>query len=191
MPGLPISRLSTRQFGLFVLMASMTVLFLATLVAYVYTRLVNPVWKTPEMPDLPIGLVGSSVMLAGLSIAMHHAVHAARQNRSETLKRDLWLALAFCIAFLAGQVLNWLSMAPGLFTTSVPHPLYPFTFYMLTGLHAAHVIGGFIPLGIVIGQAQRNRYTSSAYEGLNLCRQYWDYLGVVWLVLIAALLIVT
>lgn len=191
MPGLPISRLSTRQLGLFVLMASMSVLFLATLVAYVYTRLANPVWKTPEMPELPLGLVGSTLMLVGLSVAMHRAVKDAQRNRSETLVRDLWLALAFAVAFLAGQVLNWIAMAPGLFTTSVPHPLYPFTFYMLTGLHAAHVIGGFIPLGIVIGQAQRHRYTSSAYEGLNLCRQYWDYLGVVWLVLIAALFIVT
>lgn len=191
MAGLPISRLSLRQFGLIILMVSMSVLFTATIVAYVYTRLMNPVWKTPDMPELPLGLVGSTVMLAGLSIAMHRAVKAARENRHDTLSRDLWLALAFGCAFLAGQVLNWLAMAPGMYSSSVPHPLYPFTFYMLTGLHAAHVLGGFIPLGIVIARAKQHRYTSSTYEGVYLCRQYWDYLGVVWLVLIATLLIVT
>jgi len=81
-------------------------------------------------------------------------------------------------------------MAPGL-NAPVPHPLYPFTFYMLTGLHAAHVVGGFIPLGITIGNARRRRYTSSHYEGVWLCRQYWDFLGVVWVVLLATLWIAT
>src|SRR6185503_10995566 len=174
-----ISRISLRQFGLLILMVSMTVLFTATIIAYVWTRLINPVWKTPEMPELPLGLFGSTVMITGLSVAMHRAVRDVRQNRNESLVRDLWLALAFGVAFLLGKALNWRTMAPGL-CAGVPHPLYPFTFYMLTGLHAAHVLGGFIPLGIVISRARRRLYTSSEHEGVRLCRQYWDYLGVVW-----------
>jgi cytochrome c oxidase subunit III len=185
-----ISRISLRQFGLLILMVSMTVLFTATIIAYVWTRLINPIWKTPEMPELPLGLFGSTVMITGLSAAMHRAVRDVRLNRNESLVRDLWLALAFGVAFLLGQGLNWRTMAPGLYA-DVPHPLYPFTFYMLTGLHAAHVVGGFIPLGIVISRARRRLYTSSEHEGVRLCRQYWDYLGVVWLVLLATLWIVT
>jgi cytochrome c oxidase subunit 3 len=129
-------------------------------------------------------------MIAGISFAMHRAVRDIRHNRGESLLRDLWLALAFALAFLLGQALNWRTMAPGLYA-NVPHPLYPFTFYMLTGLHAAHVVGGFIPLGIVIGRARQHLYTSSEHEGVRLCRQYWDYLGVVWVVLLATLWIVT
>jgi cytochrome c oxidase subunit 3 len=185
-----IRRISLRQFGLVVLMVSMSVLFTATLVAYVWTRLMNPVWKTPEMPELPLGLFGSSAMIAGMSACMHLAVRDVRQNKNESLERHLWLALAFGIAFLLGQAQNWRTMAPGM-SAPVPHPLYPFTFYMLTGLHAAHVLGGFIPLGLVLANARRRRYTSSAYEGLRLCRQYWDFLGVVWLILLTALFIVT
>ena len=101
-----ISRISLRQFGLLILMVSMTVLFTATIIAYVWTRLINPVWKTPEMPELPLGLFGSTVMITGLSAAMHRAVRDVRQNRNESLVRDLWLALAFGIAFLLGQALN-------------------------------------------------------------------------------------
>jgi cytochrome c oxidase subunit 3 len=185
-----IGRVSMRQFGLVILMASMTVLFTATIIAYVWTRLVNPVWKTPDMPELPLGLFASTAMIAGMSFAMHRAVRDVRENRTDSLLRDLWLALAFGIAFIAGQIMNWHTMAPGLYA-NVPHPLYPFTFYMLTGLHAAHVVGGFIPLGIVIAQAQQRRYSSSQHEGLRLVRQYWDYLGVVWLVLLATLWLAT
>ena len=179
-----------RQFGVLILMASMTVLFTATIIAYVWTRLVNPVWKTPDMPGLPLGLLASTAMIGGLSAAMHRAVRDVRENRTDSLLRDLWLALAFGVAFIAGQIMNWHTMVPGLYA-NVPHPLYPFTFYMLTGLHAAHVVGGFIPLGIVIVRAQQRRYTSSEYEGVRLVRQYWDYLGVVWLVLLATLWLVT
>lgn len=185
-----LGRVSLRQLGLMVLMVSMSVLFTASIVAYVWTRLVNPIWKTPDMPDLPLGLFGSTVMLVGLSAAMHRAVSDAKQNKNESLARDLWLGLAFGVAFLLGQCLNWRTMAPGLYA-NVPHPLYPFTFYMLTGLHAAHVLGGFIPLGIVIARAHQGRYSSSEHEGVRLCRQYWDYLGVVWVVLMATLWIVT
>ena len=185
-----IRRISLKQFGLVVLMVSMSVLFTATLVAYVWTRLVNPIWKTPEMPELPLGLFASTAMIGGMSACMHLAMRDARQNKNESLERHLWLALAFGIAFLLGQAQNWRTMAPGM-NAPVPHPLYPFTFYILTGLHAAHVLGGFIPLGIVLFNARRRRYTSSGYEGVRLCRQYWDFLGVVWLILLAALFILT
>jgi cytochrome c oxidase subunit III len=190
-PTSTIGRLSLRQLGLIVLMVSMTVLFTASLVAYLYTRAANDVWKTPGMPELPHGLFGSTAMLIGLSAAMHRAVADIRKNKNESLLRDLWLALAFAVAFLLGQAFNWGAMAPGLQVPEVPHPLYPFTFYMLTGLHAAHVLGGFIPLGIVIARAQRRLYTSSEFEGVRLVRQYWDYLGVVWLVLLVTLLLAT
>jgi cytochrome c oxidase subunit 3 len=185
-----IGRFSLRQFGLVILMVSMSVLFTASIVLYVWTRHINPIWKTPDMPDLPLGLFGSTLMIAGLSASMHRAVSDIRKNHTDSLLRDLWLAVAFAVAFLLGQALNWRTMAPGLHA-NVPHPLYPFTFYMLTGLHAAHVVGGFIPLGIVIGRARRRLYTSSEHEGVRLCRQYWDYLGVVWVVLMATLWIVT
>jgi cytochrome c oxidase subunit III len=180
---------SIRQFGLRVLFASLTVLFAASLVAYLVTRYGNTVWRTADMPGLPPGLFGSTAMLLGLSLSMHLAQRDVRQNRTESLVRDLWLAVAFGVAFLLGQALNWNVMRRA-FHEGEP-TMYPFTFFMLTGLHAAHVLGGFVPLGIVLGRARKKRYTSSQHEGLSLCRQYWDYLGIVWLVLLTALLVAT
>jgi len=184
-----IGRVSTRQLGLWVLFVSLSVLFTASLVAYFVTRSNNTVWRTPEMPGLPPGLFGSTAMLIGLSGSMWRAMKDVAKNRTETLIRDLWLAFAFAFAFLVGQSMNWAVMAKA-FRDGEP-TMYPFTFYFLTGLHAAHVLGGFVPLGIVIGRAHRRRYSSSEHEGLALCRQYWDYLLVVWLVLMTALLVAT
>ena len=76
-------------------------------------------------------------------------------------------------------------------TATDARTLYGFTFYMLTGLHAVHVVAGFVPLGVILNKAKRREYSSSNHEGVKLCTQYWDYLGVVWCVLLGVLYFAT
>jgi len=147
-----------------------------------------------EQPLVKVAEVGLVLLLAahmagGVRLLMIEFL-AWREWQKSLIALASAISLAFGIAFMLGQALNWRTMAPGL-NAPVPHPLYPFTFYMLTGVHAAHVVGGFIPLGITIVNARRRVYTSSKHEGLRLCRQYWDFLGVVWLILLATLWIAT
>jgi cytochrome c oxidase subunit 3 len=182
--------MSKPQLGLVVLFFSMTVLFAASLVAYLVTRAQNPVWRTPEMPRLPLGLLASTGILVALSAFMHRAERAARGNRPESLVRELTFAFVAAAAFLACQGTNWKAMIPALHGAD-PYARYAFTFYFLTALHAAHVVGGFIPLGIVLARAYRRHYSSSRFEGVRLCKQYWDYLGIVWVVLLVTLFFAT
>ncbi len=182
--------ISPKQLAMLVLFGTLTMLFGASVVGYLITRAQNDVWKTASMPNLPIGLVASTILLAGLSITMHRALARVRQNRFDATQRTLLLALLLGIAFVVGQAQNWRSMYAAT-TASDARTLYGFTFYMLTGLHAAHVVGGFVPLGIVLGKAKRREYSSSSHEGIKLCTQYWDYLGVVWLILLGVLFFAT
>jgi cytochrome c oxidase subunit 3 len=184
------SGISPKQLAMFVLFGSITMLFGASIVGYLITRSQNVIWKTASMPGLPVGLLGSTLLLGALSFAMHRALHAVRENRFERLSRSLLLALLLGVAFVLGQGLNWRAMY-GATTESDARTLYGFTFYMLTGLHALHVVGGFVPLCIVLSKAKRREYSSSNHEGVKLCTQYWDYLGVVWCVLLAVLYLAT
>jgi cytochrome c oxidase subunit 3 len=178
-------RVSVRQFGVLILFVSLSVLFGASILAYVLTRTSNDVWRTPDMPTLPLGLVGSTALLLGVSAAAQYGLTCARHNRFDSLNRALRLTFAFAAAFLIGQTFNWLHMirsfAPG------ARSLYAYTFYLLTGLHAVHVLAGFVPLAIVIKRARRKEYTSSRLEGVKFCVQYWHFLGLVWLVLLSTL----
>jgi len=165
------SAVSPKQLAMIVLFGTLSMLFGASVVGYLITRAQNDVWKTASMPGLPLGLVASTILLAALSIAMHLALRAVRQNRFETLQRALTVALLLGLAFVVGQAENWRSMYGAALATDA-RTLYAFTFYMLTGLHAVHVIGGFVPLLVVLGKAKRREYSSSNHEGVKLCGQY-------------------
>jgi len=184
------SAVSPKQLAMIVLFGTLSMLFGASVVGYLITRSQNDVWKTASMPGLPLGLLASTLLLAALSAAMHVAKRAVRQNRFETLQRALSVALLLGLAFVIGQAQNWRSMYGAAIATDA-RTLYAFTFYMLTGLHAVHVIGGFVPLLVVLGKAKRREYSSSNHEGVKLCAQYWDYLGVIWLILLGVLYFAT
>jgi cytochrome c oxidase subunit 3 len=162
------------------------VLFGATLVAYAVTRAQVAMWRPQNSPGLPFGLFGSTLMLAGLSTSAQRALVSIRANRQDAFQRSLWITLLFAFAFVVGQGINWTSMAHA--QAGLPKAtLFAFTFYLLTGLHAAHVVGGLVPLGIVIQRAREREYSSSRYEGVRFCVWYWHYLGLIWLVLLAVM----
>lgn len=189
-PRQPSFKVSARQLGIIVLFTSLSVLFTGTIIAYLVTRFQSPVWRTEQMPPLPIGLIGSTILLGGVSASVESALRNVRKNRPAALNRALWLTGAFAVAFLCGQTFNWIWMGRAQLAAGT-RTLYAFTFYMLTGLHALHVVGGFFPLAIVISRARRREYSSSRYEGIKFCAQYWHFLGIVWLVLLTTLYIAT
>jgi len=182
--------LTTGQLALYVTLCSLTTLFGASLVGYLITRAQNPVWRTADMPPLPRGLAVSTVILIGVSLAFRWAVRAVRRNAFQTVERALWLAGAGAGAFLLAQVQNWRVMAAATVPTDTK-TLYAFTFYALTALHALHVVAGFVPLGVVLARVRHKQYSSSRNEGLRLCALYWDYLLVVWLVLLTTIALTT
>jgi len=182
----PSFALSTRRLGLYVLFASLSVLFAASVIGYLITRAAAAEWRPAGMPGLPAGLWVSGVLVIGLSAVLETALKAVRKNQSRALSRRLWAALCLAVLFLAAQTSNWWEMHSSVASIEV-RTLFPYTFYLLTGLHAAHVVGGLVPLGIVLARAERREYSSSHHEGVVLCVQYWHFLTAVWAVLFVAL----
>jgi cytochrome c oxidase subunit 3 len=185
-PREPSFRMSPERLLVILAFVVIGVLFAGTLVAYAVTRMQVRLWRPANSPGLPFGLFGSTLMLAGLSASMQRALVTIRANREDAFRKALWVALLFAVAFVVGQGINWTSMARS--QAGLPRAtLFAFTFYLLTGLHAAHVIGGLVPLSIVIRRAREREYSSSRYEGVRFCVWYWHYLGAIWLVLLAVM----
>ena len=175
---------------MYVGLVSLSVLFIASLVGYFVTRSQSPIWRDQTTPDLPGGLWLSSIALVLLSVALHYGEAGIRKNRHDRLVTGQALACALALAFLALQLRNWTEVAHARLV-GPPKTLYEFTFYMLTGLHALHVLAGIVPLLFVLGRAKGHNYSSSHHEGVRLTRQYWDFLLGVWCILFAAISIGT
>jgi cytochrome c oxidase subunit 3 len=182
----PSFRMSTAQMGMLVLFASLSVLFCASLVAHGITRAQSELWNRGGVPGLWLGLGAVSLVLAGISVAMHVALRAVRKNRFGAVTRSLAAAAGLVTAFLVLQSENWRRVAEVELVTR-PESLYAVTFYLLTVLHALHVAAGIVPLLVLLVRSRRREYTSSRHDGVRFCVQYWDFLLVVWAILLVAL----
>jgi cytochrome c oxidase subunit III len=176
---------STRQIGMYLFLASLAVLFIASIVAYLITRNNHPDWAAHEV-QLPWGLLGAGLFLVGTSVSIELGLAAIRRNNPGRLHRWLILTGVSALLFLAAQALNWRSVIQHNVADD-SRILSLFIFYMLTGVHALHVVAGFIPLGVVIHRCRQRDYSSSRYEGVSLCAQYWHFLGIIWVLLMGTM----
>ncbi|MBM3286565.1 MAG: heme-copper oxidase subunit III [Candidatus Eisenbacteria bacterium] len=175
------------RLGMWLLIASLSILFVASLIGYLAVRARAEQWPPPGLPPLPSGLWISTVIILLCSLAIETALRAVRRQSQGPFLRALLATFLLGIVFLASQALNWSGLIAA---HAASHAnLYTFTFFMLTGLHAAHVIGGLIPLGIVLRRACSGRYTAERHAGVGYCQMYWHFLGAVWLVMFCALLL--
>jgi cytochrome c oxidase subunit 3 len=174
--------------GMWVFLMALAVLFAASIAGYLIVRLRAPAWPPPGMPRLPSGLWVATLAIVGASVAIQQALTTMRLGQTSASVRWLRATVALGVFFLVVQIGNWW----GLVTADVglrTKNLYAFTFFMLTGLHAAHVIGGLVPLVVVTARAARGRYGSGWHPGVRYSAMYWHFLDGVWIVLFTVLVL--
>jgi len=172
---------------MWLLLASLGMLFGATLVGFLVLRLRAEQWPPPGSPPLPGGLWVSTGLLIVLSLALVMAVRAVRAGRTSVLNRMLGVSVLLAVAFLVAQISNWMRMAAH--SVLPDQSLFVWFFYLLTILHAAHVLFGLVPLLLVTVRARAGRYAAENHETIHLVGMYWHFLMVTWVAIIVVLLI--
>ena len=187
--------------GMWVFLASLSMLFLAGIVGVVWVRIQATEWPPPGIPPLPLALILSTLLALACSVTMQLGLNAIRRGDNARLNRMLWTTNGLALGFLVVQLICWFQFAAAA-DFSAPEPLDPmearlqgarpelfgFMFYMLTIVHALHVVGGMIALGVTTWQAQRGKYNWAHYPGVRHATLYWHFLDGVWLVLYAVLI---
>lgn len=183
----------TSSMGLWVLLASLGALFIATIFCGWYFRDAGADAGRP-LPDLPIGLWLTSLLLIGLSFCAERGaravsavgvVGAGDSSAEQSAKGMLQASMAIAVLFLCGQAWSW-SQLMAAETGSGVHPMYAFNFYLMTILHAVHVAGGVIYNMVALaavklgGDALRDRARNNA--------TYWHFLAVVWIAILLNLM---
>ncbi len=181
----PAARFEAGRMGMWLFLLVLTVLFGATILGYLVVRLDNGDAFIPlDAPSPPPILLASTIALVLSGFTMQRAVRAARVG--DALQGAMMMAtLALAAVFLLAQALAWRELFRQ--NVTVSDNLYGWTFYVLTGLHAAHVLGGLPPMIVTTWRASHGAYNASNNRGITYCAMYWHFLDGVWLVLYATL----
>ena len=139
-------------------------------------------WKPFQ---LPIQVWISTVIIIISSFTYHIAQRAVEANDHQKLRKYLIITTVLGAAFISSQILAWMALVGrGLYMSGNPYAGF---FYILTGIHAAHVLGGVIALGaIILRTATPTEYGPELEYRRNLARSvgwYWHFMGFIWIVL--------
>lgn len=167
--------------GVWVGLAAITMSFAAFTSALLVRQTTGTDWHHLTVP--PIVFANTIVLLASsvtLEIARRRVAAYARNQGVDRLVPLRWLAvtLALGILFVAGQYVAWTKLrAEGLYLASNPNSSF---FYVLTAVHALHVLGGlggllrvFVKLRNPIFTLRRSTMDATSY--------YWHFMGILWL----------
>ncbi len=183
--GLPISlsRLAT----LFVL-AMVLMLFAGFISGYVILEAgEGRSWPPPEFPRLPFPFYVSTALIALSSGAGFMASRSIRRRAAP--RTTLWIlaTLLLGIGFCLSQVSAWADLWYEGITPRSSN--YSGNFYMITVVHALHVLGGVVLLVMCFFRSLRQpAVTSRLEESWGNTMLYWHFVGVIWYVLFALLL---
>src|SRR5947208_3366725 len=175
--------ISKWQVGIWILLTAIIMLFAGLSSAYIVLRGV-PAWQNIQLPSL---LWTNTAVLLLSSVAVELSRRAIRRNDIQSMKSWLAVGGALGLTFLIGQLAAWRQLVnAGVY---LPSTLQSSFFYILSGLHGLHLLGGVAGLGIVLVMALRNRLSAFRYEPLKLCSKYWHLMDGLWVYLFLLLLL--
>ena len=175
--------ISKGQLGIWILLTAIVMLFAGLTSAYIVLRGM-PTWQNIALPSL---LWPNTAVLILSSWTLELSRGAVR--RDELSKMKAWLAVSGLLGliFIGGQLAAWRQLVHvGVY---LPSTLQSSFFYVLTGLHGVHILGGIAGLGLVLFKALRNGLTALNHEPLKLCATYWHVMDAIWVYLFALLLL--
>lgn len=185
LPVLELPRGASLSVAVWLLIAVGTALFSLFGLAY-GMRMLEADW-TPLALPAPLRL--STALLVLASLGLQGAARRARLGLWSDGQARFAAGGICAIAFVACQCWAWREMQAGQVGVATS-PMASF-FYVLTALHALHVLGGLVawarvwPLLATAPDQAAGRIT--AISRVQLCTRYWHFLLLVWLLLYAAL----
>ena len=170
------------RIALYFFLMVVTALFLLFGFAY-FLRMELADWRPLPEPNL---LWFNTLVLVFASVALQWTTGVVSQSRSNLVLLGLLLSGVFTAAFLVGQVYAWqLLIDQGYYLSSNPANSF---FYLITGLHGLHVLGGMFVWAWVMFNMVRGVEVSEVLTSLKLCATYWHFLLLLWIVLFYSLL---
>lgn len=140
-------------------------------------------WYEIRLP--PAVWLNTALLLLG-SVFLQFAAGAARRGERRVLGASLAAGALATAGFLAGQIAVWrMLIASGQAPAGSPGAAF---FYLISGAHGLHILGGLAALGRVGARFLRGDDPRDLAPGTGMAAAYWHFLLVVWVVMLVLLL---
>lgn len=178
-----VTGIPTGRLAVWWVIGSEIVIFGGLLGSYVMHRLVNPQWANYAIhTNTWAGAFNTFVLLtSSLSAVLAH--HAASHGDGKKAARYLWLTMLGGGVFVVVKSIEW-SHEISLGYTISSNAFWAF-YYTAAGLHALHVIGGVVIMGIISLSCLKNE----ELHRVELIGNYWHFVDLVWIFLFPLLYI--
>lgn len=163
--------------GMLGLVTIEVVVFTGLIAIYFYLKLSNASWPPQGIADPPLLLPTVNTVILILSgVAMAVADHSVRRDRYVHLVIGQAMALMLGILFLILKAIEY-----GGYDYDWSTHAYGSTTFLMSGLHAAHVISVILKGFVVFAMAARGMFTPERRLALQVNGLYWQFVVVIWI----------
>jgi cytochrome c oxidase subunit 3 len=184
--------------GTIVWLSSELMFFAGLFAAYFTIRNISPaLWELEtEKLNIPFATANTTILVLS-SVACQFGVFAAERGKpGRTGKLSQvklwgmreWFVLTYLMGavFIAGQATEYAALVQEHVTISSSP--YGSLFYLATGFHGLHVVGGLIAFLLVIGRTfAARKFTHEQAISAIVVSYYWHFVDVVWVGLFATI----
>lgn len=188
--------------GIWLFLATEILFFGVLFAAYTITRVRFPEAFTigSRLTDLPLAATNTAVLLTS-SLTMALGVYAAQRGARRAVVGWLGLTVVLGCAFLAIKAVEYRvdyleHLVPALnFQYAGPQAdqveLFFYMYFLITGVHALHVLIGIVCIATVAVMASRNAFTAQYYTPVDVTGLYWHLVDIIWLFVFPVLYLVS
>ncbi len=175
------------RLSVWILIAAIFMMFAALIAAYIILS-TGEKWPPVVMPRL---LWLSTGLILASSLTLEAARRSLKAGSDRVYVGWLFVTLSLGLGFLASQIFAWRRLvAQGLYLATNNHSSF---FYLLTGAHAAHLLGGILGLSYLLLRTRRRRSDASAETkrraAAGVVSAYWHFMDGLWILLFLLLLV--
>ncbi|HEU4507828.1 MAG TPA: cytochrome c oxidase subunit 3 [Pyrinomonadaceae bacterium] len=178
----PDSRGNRYRIGMWVALASIAMMFTSLSSAYIVRSGTANDWVPLAMPRI---LFASTALILISSVTLEFARRKLKRSLDSEYTKYLLTTALLGLGFLISQVVAWRQLAAqGVYVSSHPHSSF---FYLLTGAHAVHLLGGLLALTF-LWLRSRHRTFEPALAGKKQATAdavtiYWHFMDGLWIYL--------
>jgi len=172
-------------FAMWVAMAGMVMMFGSLTSAYIVRHAAGN-WLEFRIPDV---FYFSTIIMLLSSFTLHLSYWAFKNHRKQLYKIALPVTLGLGIIFIVMQYQGWMELYNiGVLLDGNPSGSF---FYLISGLHAAHVIGGIFALSVATQHALSLKFNpgEKRRRRFQIVLHYWHFVDFLWLYLFIFLMI--